>query len=229
MTELVPTPAVTKILARSNATVGEVLKAAVAEGPKVEAAQTPLPKDPALTESGALALEVTASKLAHLTLPETRRQLSPAELEGVITSFTALSTATKALENSKAQIKAAIFNHFDAVAAEKGLITTDTTLTKEGWAIVEDKTSGAVEGLPKMLTREVRGGTPSLTEASLHELVTEGLIDHEDYLAMTRQIRETDESRVMEWLRKNPAKASTLAKAVTTTAKTASLNLRDNK
>lgn len=228
MTELVPT-AVTGALAKANAKVADVLKAAVADAPKVEVADTPVPKSPELTEDAEHAVRHVLGKLQALRLPSTRRQLSPDELFEVMDTFIDLDEAVKALGSSKEQIKAALFNHFDQVAVQNGKITQDTRLTKEGWAIVEDKTSGIVEGLPKKATREVRGGTPSLTAEALAELAASGAIEHDDYLAMTRQTRVSEEAYVLEWLRKNPAKAATLATAVTTTTPSAALYLRDNR
>lgn len=228
MTEIVPA-AITGLLAKPNTKVHDVLKAAVAEAPLAETASTPIPTSPALSDDARVAVKRIVDKLELLDLPNSRRQLSPQEMHDVVATFITLDEAIKGLGVSKEQFKAALFNHFDQVAVQEGKITQDTRLTKEGWAIVEDKVSAAVPGLDKKATREVRGGTPSLTAEALAELVAAEEISHEDYLAMTRQTRVAEEAQVLEWLRKNPGKAATLAKAVTTTTPSAGLYLRANK
>lgn len=232
MTELVPTPSiegnVRKALIKPKATVSDVLKAAKPQTDVVELAQTPLPKDPSLNEDAFGALERIASQLAELRLPDRRRVLTQPELEQLTRTYSDLQDVLSGLNGSREQIKAAAFNHFDAVAAEDGKITVDTQHTKEGWAVVEDKESAVVKGLDVKLTREVSGGKLDLTVEGLRDLVEDEKLDQADLLAITRQTRVVDEARALEWMRKNPGRAHLLVEASTVGRSTASFHIRKN-
>lgn len=231
-TEVVPTETlanVRKALARPKATVSDVLAAAKPLAYKLELADTPLPQDPGLNEDAWDAIEQVAGLLGALELPDRRRQMTKGEREEVTRVYEQLQKAMEGLNRSRDQIKAAAFNHFDAEAAAQGKITDETKFTSQGWAIVEDKVSMAVEGLDKKLTREVSGGRVTLPLENLWALVEDEKIDAKDLYAMTRQIREVDEDRVMAWLRRNPDKAEVLAEATEIGKATASFWLRDNK
>lgn len=231
-TEIVPTSTVSdvrKALAKPKATVGDVLKAARPEAYKLELAETPLPQDPGLNEEAWDAIEQVAGLLGALELPDRRRQMTKGEREEITRVYEKLQKAMEGLTRSRDQIKIAAFNHADAEAAAQGKITAETQFTREGWAIVEDKTSMAVEGLDKKLTREVSGGKVTLPLENLQLLVEDEKIAPQDFYAMTRQIRVVDEDRVLAWLRKNPEKAEVLAEATEIGKSTASFWLRDNK
>lgn len=231
-TEIVPTSTVAnvrKALARPKATVGDVLQAARPEAYKLELGETPLPQDPSLNEEAWDAIEQVAGLLGALELPDRRRQMTKGEREEVTRVYEKLQKAMEGLNRSRDQIKAAAFNHFDAEAAAQGKITAETQFTKEGWAVVDDRTSMAVPGLDKKLNREVSGGKVTLPLAKLQDLVEDEKLDPKDFYAMTRQVRVVDEDRVMAWLRKNPEKAELLAQATEIGKSTASFWLRDNK
>jgi hypothetical protein len=230
MTELTPSN-LSALLTDKHVTVAEVLTHATDEVAKREvfAVQTPVPQDPALPEKAQTAVRSVSDVLAELTLPENHRQLSPAELERTIQALEQVKDSLAGLKRAEEQIKTALFNHFDDVARQSGKITDKTPLTKHGWAAVEDKDSGAVEGLDKKAVREVSGGKPYLTEADLARMVADGVIDHTDYLSMTQQVRRVDENDVLEWIRKNPTRAADLARGASTTQITASLHLRTNR
>jgi hypothetical protein len=231
-TEIVPTSTVAnvrKALAKPKASVGEVLKVARPEAYKLELAETPLPQNPGLNEEAWDAIEQVAGLLGALELPEHRRQMTKGEREQVTRVYEQLQKAMEGLNRARDQIKIAAFNHADAEAAAQGKITDETQFTKEGWAIVEDKTSMAVPGLDKKLTREVSGGKVTLPLENLQGLVEDEKIDSKDFYAMTRQVRVVDEDRVLAWLRKNPEKAEVLAEATEIGRATASFWLRDNK
>lgn len=231
MTEIVPTPTVGRVrkaLTKAKATVADVLAAARPEAGTVELATTPIPKDPGLNEDAWDAVEKLAGHLAETKLPDKRRMLTEPELEQLTRLYGELQTGMKGFERARAQIKAAVFNHFDAVAAHDGKITDETHFTKEGWAAVEDKTSALVEGLDKVFTREVSGGKVTLPLDGLRGLVEDEKLGQADFLAMTRQIRVVDEGRVMAWLRQNPDRAEIIAEATALSKGTASFWLRDN-
>jgi hypothetical protein len=228
--EVVTTPTlanVRKALSQPKATVSTVLKAARPEADKLDLAQTPLPQNPGLNEDAWDAIEKVAGLLAELELPNRRRQMTEGERERVTRVYEALQKAQSGLERSRAQIKIAAFNHADAEAAERGLITAETQFTKEGWAIIDDRESLAVPGMEKKLTREVSGGKVTLPLANLQALVEDEKLDRADLNAMTRQIRVVDEDRVLAWLRKNPERAEILAEATEIGKSTANFWLRD--
>jgi hypothetical protein len=226
-----PLTSVKAELRKANASVAGVMKAYDAEVRRtvVEPATTPIPKAPALPEAVYDSYLDLPSVLLDLDLPTSRRQMSPAELKAATVATEKIKAAQAALTTALEQIRMAAFNHFDSVAAEAGLLNVETKLTKEGWAILEDKQSGAVPGLAQKLVREVSGGSPELTEASLHSLEESDEITHDEYLGMTRQVRIVDEARVLEWLRRNPGKTEVLGDVITSkTAPSARLVLRKN-
>lgn len=222
--ELVPTPSVKIALAKPKTTVSDVLKAALPETAPEKVPATPLPKSPALSASAAALFDL-ADRLADVDLPDTHRQLSPAEQKAVVAALDALKPVAKELKTSEAQLKAAIFNHLDEVARVNGRITDETLRTKEGWAIVE----GVVEGETVNATREERLGSLTLSADGLAGLEAQGEITHEEYLAMTAPVRVLDEQATLAWLKKNPDRAGLLAKAAVRSRATASLNLRAKK
>lgn len=229
-TEVVTTPSLNGVraaLSKPKATVSDVLKV-VRQADKLTLAETPVPKDPGLNEAAWDAIEKVAGLLGALELPNRRRMLSQPELEEITRVYEQLQIAMKGLDNSRNQIKAAAFNHFDAVALDDGKVTVDTKFTSEGWAVVDDRESAKVEGLDKKLTREVSGGKLELTIEALSDLVEDEKLTREDYLAMTRQVRVRDEARTLAWLRKNPEKAEVLAEAIQVGKSSAAFWLRDN-
>jgi hypothetical protein len=228
--EVVPTPTLNGVraaLSKPKVTVSDVLKVARPDADKLTLAETPVPKDPGLNEAAWDAIEKVAGLLGVLELPNRRRMLSAAELEEITRVYEQLQLAMKGLDNSRDQIKAATFNHFDAVALDDGNITVDTKFTKEGWAVVDDRESAKVEGLDKVLTREVSGGKLELTVEALSDLVEDEKITQKDFLEMTRQIRVRDEERTLSWLRRNPEKAEILAEAIQVGKSSAAFWLRD--
>jgi hypothetical protein len=215
-------------LSKVRATVADVLQAAKPEKDLVQLAETPIPQNAALNEDAEEAVSQVAKLLAELELPDRRRMLTQAELETLTRTYVFWDKASKGLDRSREQIKAAIFNHFDAIAAHDGKIDVDTQHTKEGWAIVADKESAVVPGLDVKLTREVSGGKTELDLDRLRDLVEDEILSNEDFLAMTRQIRVVDEGRALEWLRKNPVRAHLLLEGTKTGSARASLYLRKN-
>jgi hypothetical protein len=230
-TEVTPTAQLTGVraaLSKVKATVTDVLNAAKPQKDLVTLAETPIPGSAALNEEAEEAVSRVGKLLAELDLPDRRRMLTRDELETLTRTYVEWDKASKGLAASREQIKAAIFNHFDAVAAHDGKIDLDTQHTKEGWAIVEDKTSAVVPGLDVKLTREVAGGKTELDVDRLRDLVEDEVIEQEDFLALTRQIRVVDEARALEWLRKNPGRAHLLLEGTRTGSARASLYLRKN-
>lgn len=222
--ELVPTPSVKVALAKTGATVSDVLKAALPEKAPEKTPVTPLPVNPALNTSAAALFDL-ADLLADVTLPDTHRQLSPAEQKVVVGALAALKPVAKALTVSEAQLKIALFNHLDEVARVNGRISEETLRTKEGWAIVE----GVVEGESVNATREERLGSLNLTVDGLAELEERGEITHAEFLEMTAPARVLDERGAMAWLKKNPGRAGLLAQAASRSRATAALTLRPKK
>lgn len=224
MSELVPTPSVKIALFQEKASAQSVFRAATEPPAPVVRPSTPLPQNPELNASSAVLLDLS-SQLANLELPDTHRQLSPAEQKAVVDALAALKPVVKALTASESQIKAALFNHFDDEAAKKGLIDEETPRTKEGWAVLE----GEVASGAHRAVRQVSNGSISLPLSGLEELEERGEISHGEFLAMTTQTRVVDEDKVLSWMRKNPGRVSSLASATTRQGDKASLYLRGPK
>lgn len=226
--ELVLTSKITAALTKAKATVASVLKVAKGDASLVELPQAPLPQDPALNEAARESVDLARDLLDRLSVPDRRRVLSEDELERLTRTYDAVQTALAGLNRSRDQIKAAAFNHFDAVARDEGKVTADTAFTKEGWAVTVDTESAIVPGLDVKLTREVSGGKVELTLDGLRALVEDEVLGQADLLDMTRQIRVVDEARALNWIRKNPERAALLVEASKVGSSTASFHLRKN-
>lgn len=225
------TETVKGVIAKKGSTVSDVFKAVAAAAVPTEfRLQPPLPGSPKLSPEVTQVLKGLSGTLASLELPSTYRQLTPAEQEDVIQVVQDVRAALKGLKKSEDQLKAAAFNHFDAVAlADPEVeVTDEVQRTKEGWLILPDDESLAVDDLDTKLTREVSQGSVSLAEPALRALAEHGDITHREYLSMTTATRVTDEDKVMAAIKKNPELAIKLAKATSATASKASLYLRPN-
>lgn len=218
------------VLAKKNATIDDVANALEQEekAPVAAPVETPIPKSPALPEVVTDGMSQLLTRIEELSLPSRQRKLTVPEKAAITAVLQDLRTVIAAFTSTKNQIKVALFNHFDAVAAELGLIDEDTPRTKEGWAVLPDKESGAVEGLAYKATREVTPSKVSLTEEGLKALADEGAITHKDYLEMTKSVRQVDDDATLAWIRKHPKKAQELRRAMTRSAPVAKLEFRPN-
>lgn len=183
----------------------------------------------ALEESEVQALLDLPKVIEGVRLPTTPRVLEDAEKRDVIRLKDAADAAKKAAEKAILAAKVSFFNHADEIAVQRGEVDDSTPITSEGWYVVEDKHSGSVAGEGKKPVREVKRGSVSLSAEDLKALVDSGDLEHDDYLALTRQVRVVDESRLAEVLQRKPHLIEVVDKAVKVGAPQASFTLRANK
>lgn len=215
MTELVRTHNITGALEAKKTSLVGVLHAAnadLANVPPDPQLRGPLPQAPALPATVSDQVDQLADALGELELPSTRRQMTQPELARLTEVYLQLRETLKAFDRSRDQIKTAAFNHFDAVAVEDGRITDHTTYTDEGWAILEDLDSAAVEGLDEKLVRGVARPSLTLTAEDLERAVADGVLTKADFRAQTKRVTVLDEDASLEWIRQNPERAHVLAR-----------------
>lgn len=146
-------------------------------------------------------------------VPVRKRELASVEVEAIYRERECLDVIAKMIDARKADIRTAVVNHFDAKLEATG--AEQTWRDAEGHYVV-----AAHENIPnskKCWSWEVReGSAPGITEASLKHLVDDpdSSFTHEDYLAMTSQVRVVDENKFLLHLRKNPTLLGEISKAV---------------
>lgn len=217
------------VITKKGATISDAVKAVKNAAAATSAPATPIPGSPALSAEVEQNMKALPALLASLELPEVRRQLTADEREALLDAYVQLKAVIKGLDDSAGEMKAAAFNHFDAAALATDADLSLAPRTKEGWFVVEDKTSFAIEGQDKTLTREVRNGSVSLTEADVAQLEQDGQIDHKTYLRWTQQVRVINEDAIMADLKKTPQLIMAVARAAKVGAASASLNVRNAK
>lgn len=218
--------------AKSWADVVRAALAAEAKATEADSApvvETPLPKPLVLSADEQEALEAFATQATNLMVPPNRRMMTVAELTSV-TGFLATTKVVAKLVKRATEdtIKPAFHNHFDVKAEKDGVADPRTTPRhpKSGHYLLEDKTSGKVDGLPASAEREVRGGSVSLTVEGLKALEEKGVIDRLTFLSLTSQVRVVDEDKVMAAVRKNPELVEKLRQATSVSDPTIALTIR---
>jgi hypothetical protein len=215
--ESVLTPEVRAKLASGKVTLTELTKFVahpevfeVATGPPLPAVISPAQRD-ALHR-----LELIYGSVC----PAEVRELTTDELDQLMDERLTIDEIATLVESRKSDIRTIVLNHVDAENADDEATPRD----KEGHILKASKTQPTQQ--KKVFSWEVsnRGGT--IDVAALKELDESGELAHEDYLAMTEQIRVVNEGRVLELLKKKPELLDTLAKAVSKTSQVGSLYVR---
>lgn len=183
-----------------------------------------------------VAAEITAEQKKALgnipkvfgqVVPGPRRILTEVELSQLMAETDSLDTVKAMAEKRKDAIRTTVFNHFDlryeAYLREtcgddeetyKTLLAA-TPRDKDGHYVVANEERPL--GQSKLFRRAVRAGSVSINPVELQRLIdgpvgTEG---HDDWLAMTEQVRVLREDLIMARLREKPALVSVLAKVTT--------------
>lgn len=206
---------VSTVVAKINS--GEIdykalLDALAPAAPEVPApSKVPLPAR--ITDDQRLALARLVGVFGQVT-PAERRELQPVEVNALLDERRVLNTIEKMAAGRKDDIRTVVLNHRDLVVEEaydeeaRAKVRRD----KDGHYIVD----GAVDGTgtdPEHFKAESRQGTVSLDPSILEKLEGDPELEklmgrpftHDDYLALTRPVRVTDEAKTMLALRKDPA------------------------
>jgi hypothetical protein len=203
-TELTAPDLVTEALAKGDKTLSDVLALVLNVEREKSTVTPPLPGDVSLNPEVVQQLRTLAQKLADLVPPERRRELTTGEKEDFTLALEEANDVKKAVTVAEDKIKQVFQNHADVHAITNGQVDTATATNKEGFYVLEDKTSMAVRGLSKKVIRSTVEPDPVLTDEGLQTLERQGLISHKEYLAATRQTREVDETGVWKLIEDRP-------------------------
>jgi hypothetical protein len=212
MTAEVTTQGLSSAALKDGATLADVLKAerrkmVVAEPEKA----TPLPPSITLDRATESAMQRLPATLAVTKIPRKRRQLTEAELEELTAALVLTLKVRSEAKRAEDKLKQIFQTHADAVAVQNGVPDELTKRNKEGFFVLEDTTSMAVDGLADKVIRSTVEPTPVLTEAELLDLENQGVLSHQEYLKSTKPARVLDEDGVMALVRDRPGLLGVLA------------------
>lgn len=201
-----------------------LLKAVAPKEPLPEAAK-PVPSVAVITHAQRAAIG-RLNEVFGKVVPTAARKLQPAEVSDLVEEKRVLDQLKKLVEDRHEGMRTTVFNHLD-IEAEEGGLTRRARLDKRGHFVLPGEALAA-PGTGQKFTREVREGTIHLNHDTLKGLVDRPDLDftHEDYLAMTTQVRDVDEHKIMLALKKKPSLINVIAEATERGAPVASLYLR---
>lgn len=217
------------LLKGDTKTYGDLLRAAVAG--RLPEGEPPEPTAPAPMPTDTVKAVKELPKVFGKVQPATVRSLTPEEIKSLYDERKVLDALKTTIEARRTGIRTTLFNHFD-VEADQEDETADVERSDDGFYILE-----GVEPIPdtdQCFKREVRAGTPVLTVDALKALEEDPDSDfsHEDFLAVTDQIRVINEHALVEHLKKGakrPGLLTAVASAVVPARKTVSLYIRRQK
>jgi hypothetical protein len=172
-----------------------------------------VPKPVELTEEVKDALVRLKDVFASVQ-PDTRRTLTDEEKTAVFEERQVLGVIADMISQRDESLKTIIRTHMDVDAEERG-VAVPKAVVRGGHVVVEatDRTSEGhyilcskgnpercpVPGTNKEWSREYRNGTISVDASpeALLDLLDEGAITREEYLAMTREVRVFDEAKAL--------------------------------
>jgi len=158
--------------------------------------------------------------------PTTPAPLSTEDTDALLAERTLLATVEKLAKTRKDDIRAIVSNALDAVLTESGEADEDTPRDAHGWFLVSGEVAGAQNG---KFVRTVRRGSASVDLDKLKALADDPeceLLDHDDWLAVTRQTRVFDEAKASLVLRDKPELLRALAAATVPGAANTVINQR---
>lgn len=193
--------------------------------PGAPPSRAPLPA--AITDAQHAALERLPEVFGSV-VPTERRALSSDEVALLREERETVDTVAKMAAARKDDIAVTINNHFDCLLEAEG-VPEDVQTNKNGHYVVAGR---APAGEGKVWSREVRRGSSSIDPAELKAMAEDPDIPeftHDDYLAMTEQVRVVEENRFMLHLKKNPHLLPIVARATRSSPSTSSIYLRNAK
>lgn len=145
-------------------------------------------------------------------VPTERRALQPVEVSALVREKQTLDEITKMAANRLGDITVTVHNHLDVVVEDTLIAGQEPPLRDEkGHYIKAGKAPGP--DVEHQFSRETRAAAASLPVENLKALEDSGDITHEDFLALTRQVRVVDEMNVIAALKKKPSLITAIAKA----------------
>lgn len=172
------------------------------------------------------ALELLPRVFAKVTQPGSPVPLSVKETDLLLEERTALATVEKMVKARKESIRVLVQNAIDAALLEAGEADEETPRDAHGWFLLKGEATGEHHG---RFVRTVRKGTVQIDLDRLREMADDpdcDLLDHSDWLAMTRQTRVFDEAKAALALNQNPDLLRALVDATVTTGASTVLNQR---
>jgi len=163
-------------------------------------------------------------------VPAVRRKLTVGEVESLITERTTLDEVKTMAEKRIEDIKVTVHNHLDTLIEATVPDDQRPLLDSSGHYISAGRAGS--NDLDREFSREPRTTSASLNVAALAALDTgepDALLSHEQYLALTTQVRQVDEAKIMIALRKDPGLIRALAAATTPGKASTSMFLRPRK
>lgn len=171
-----------------------------------------LPLPATITDEERAALE-QLPEVFGTVVPEERRTLLPEETSLLLIERGTLMTIEKMAEKRKSDIRTTVLNHNDVRfeqehTDDEGNLTIpeDVERDKDGHYIVKGELR-AEPGFSKRFSCETKSGKAGIDPKVIQALADDPDVDwitHEDYLAMTEQVRQFSPERAFLHLKKKP-------------------------
>lgn len=199
----------------------------VAPPPSVPSAPTSLPLPAVITDVQRQALERLPEVFGSV-VPTERRALTAEESAALREERDVVDDVLKMVSSRKDDITVTVNNHIDCLLEDEG-VPDDVVVNDKGHYVAAKRVAA---GDGKVWSREVRRPASTIDPAVLRDLAEDPEVPeftHQDYLAMTEQVRVIEENRFMLHLKKNPHLLEVVARASSTPPPTASIYLRNAK
>jgi len=186
-------------------------------------ASVPMPRP--ITDEQRQAVE-RFTKVFGSVVPATRRALTETEVSALLDERTTLDKVKKTAEARLGDITRIAHNHLDVIAEQTHTAAT-ALRDKDGHYILE----GTIPAPDRddQFSRETRQGSASLNSAALLALEAAGKITHEQYLAVTTQVRVVDEGKMVAAIKADPTLLKAIAEATVPGTKSTSMYVRKRK
>lgn len=186
------------------------LKALVAPKPEPLEAAAAIPLPAVITSAQREALRRLPEVFGSV-VPTERRKLEPSEVALLVDEHSTLKVVEKMASGRIADIRLSVLNHVDAdiIESKSEGEYGDDKRDKDGHFVRKGRihaTPGSDE-----FSVEPRKGAVTISPTKLAEI-----LDHSDWLAVTRPERVVDENKLMLHLRKNPHLVEAIAAATET-------------